>query len=954
MKLSASDALVSALSFAGSCALLWLFALDIGTVSFRANEKPLGTVVFKKMTATRRPSDALGWERMRNDSPVYNADTLRTGTLSEAAIFFDDGTSLELDANSMLKLDFGGPTRNLEFLDGEITVGGSAAGSDYVISSKAGTISVGADSSATFSRDETNNVIGVEVNKGTARLTRADGSTQEVKENQAIEVNAADGSSRFVSRPIIPLKPARNARILGAAGSATFAGGARVESGARVEAGQQAGAQLFEFVWQLEAGGAGSSAADSGALPAFTLEISAEKDFSAIAATHQAEGLSAFLPVLPGTWFWRVRDEAGRFSPARKFSYELDSFPRPAFPEDGAEYRYRKRLPEIRFAWTAMKEASAYVFELSDSPAFTKSKIRTRVSGSNISLSEIGAGLWYWRVTPVHGYTETLNAPEPVARTLRIEKSGAMQPIASSTPFNGLLYQIQEIDEKGLAFAWLPHAEAVSYELVVSEAESFSDASFTVSSLTPYIRLSGDAAAVLRKPGTRYWAVRWIDNEGNASPVSEPRRIIGIDGSIALRPVFPPEGYRIADSLVSNIRFTWKSNIAADTFFVLSDDPSFSTVFLQEKAAAETLFGRAWKSGTWYWKIRTLNADGSVFIETPVRSFTILDPLPGTAVTKPAVSSLLYLREGDSAVIEWNPVPGADYCNLALYSPEDGYAEPVFERTHLTENALEIPMGNFRSGRYAVRIQGFASESEESTRIIGYIGESFLSYRRLEYLKLASPEDGAVFEGLEALRRGVELRYETANPPEAQEFTLTRIEGRSETEAARSSSKGELFTARRLVPGSYLWTVGGTLAGFDISAQETRLFTVLPVPPLPAPVVSAPAAGAVFGVQEFRNSRTIDFAWSPVEGSNQYTLSIYPEGKRESSFTKSGITETRFTLSDLTALSRGKNRVRVEASWTAEDGVVEQPGLPGETSFTVDLPPARQAASRTGGSLYGR
>ena len=68
------------------------------------------------------------------------------------------------------------------------------------------------------------------------------------KENQAIEVNAADGSSRFVSRPIIPLKPARNARILGAAGSATFAGGARVESGARVEAGQQAGAQLFEFV----------------------------------------------------------------------------------------------------------------------------------------------------------------------------------------------------------------------------------------------------------------------------------------------------------------------------------------------------------------------------------------------------------------------------------------------------------------------------------------------------------------------------------------------------------------------------------------------------------------------------------------------------------------------------------------------------------------------------------
>jgi hypothetical protein len=941
MRLSASDALVSTGVAAGVCALLWLFAVDIGTISIRANEKALGTVVFKKMTATRRPSDGLGWERMRNNSPVYNADTLRTGDLSEAAIYFDDGTSLDLEANSMLKLDFGGVDRNLEFLNGEITVGGSKNGSSYVISSKAGTITVGAESSATFSRDEKNNVVGVEVNKGTATLTRVDGTKQTVQENQAIEVSTTDGSAKFVSRPIVPLKPERNARVLSLADAAAGV------------AGGTAGTGVMSFQWKLEADKAGAAQVDSGANAKFTLEISASKNFDDRLMQMQVTGIAAEVPITAGTWYWRVRDEAGKESPVRKFSFSVETLPRPAFPDDGASYRYRKTKPEIRFAWTGMEDATAYLFELSDNAQFSATKIRTRVAGTNFSVGDLGEGTWHWRVKPVHGFTEVRGSEDAAVRTITIEKSGAMAKPDSTTPFEGMLYQIQDIEGKGLAFAWLPQVEAVSYELVVSAKQDLSTPALIAPSTTPYIKLTGAAGGALAKAGTWYWGVRWLDREGNRSPDSAARKIIGVDGSIAIRSVFPPAGYRIADSLASNTRFSWKSNIAAKTVFVVARDADFTDTVFQEIVSADTMLGKAWPAGNYWWKVKTFNADNSLFLETPARAFTIVEPLRGPGILSPNAGTPFYLREGDSIELKWNLIPGADYYTIAVYSPKDSYANAVFERTHITGDTAKMVLGDFPTGAYLVKVQGFALASDTSTRVIGYIGETYLAYHQLGYLVLDGT-DNATYDGLEALRRGVTLQYSTENAPESQEFILWKGSQTDGSEIARSTDLVRAFTKKKLGAGEYFWTVKGMLANFDISARNIYRFKVLPIPPLPATTLVEPAKDAIYGVAEIRASREITFSWLPVDGANRYALSIYPEGSDIPTFTRDDIAGTSYTLQDLASLSRGKNVWKVEARSYGSDGEMEQPGTPSESAFVIDLPAVKRATSKTGNTLYGR
>ncbi len=535
MKFSGSDLAVSAAVLLGAAGLMTLFVMDINAYSTRSGEKPLGTVVFKKLSATRKAPSGLGWERMRNNGPVYDADTLRTAAFSEASVNFDDGTSLDVYENSMLRLDFGEKSKDLEFLSGEISVGSSREGTSYTISYSAGRIDVGKGAKATFSRDADR--LSVEVSRGSANLVRQDGSSQSIAQNQELQVDVKSGDAKLVARSIAPTEPERNARLLCLA----------------------QGRSILEFAWELD--GAAASGARAADRREYNLEISSSKDFAdaaislkglstsrasvpvagGTAASGQASAPGKGIPALQdGTWYWRVRDDKGDESPVRKFSLTSAEPPRPAFPQAGSSYAYRRIKPEIHFAWTGMDAASAYLFELASDPGFSKPAVRARATTTSLTVSDLGEGSWYWRVKPIHAYELVGQEPATEVRRLSIAKSSDMRAPQPATPLDGSLYQVQDAQGKGLAFAWEPQPEAASYELLVSRSKDFSSPIMATSAGLTYIRLTGEGCAALRKAGTYYWGVRWKDREGSFSPASPARELSGVDGSIGIHLSFPP------------------------------------------------------------------------------------------------------------------------------------------------------------------------------------------------------------------------------------------------------------------------------------------------------------------------------------------------------------------------------------------------------------------------------
>jgi len=91
----------------------------------KLNEEPIATITFKYKTAQRKFLARVVWDRLRQNSPVYNGDTIHTSELSEATIWFKDGNVMDLSEKTMAQV----------FVKDDNTLKASLAGGQAVIDS---------------------------------------------------------------------------------------------------------------------------------------------------------------------------------------------------------------------------------------------------------------------------------------------------------------------------------------------------------------------------------------------------------------------------------------------------------------------------------------------------------------------------------------------------------------------------------------------------------------------------------------------------------------------------------------------------------------------------------------------------------------------------------------------------------------------------------------------------
>ncbi len=151
--------------------LVDLFIRDINLVLGGNGAKEIGTIAYKKRSATRRQASSYRWERLRNESPVYQGDTIRTADLSEASIVFDDQVELDVFENSLLTLLVVDGVSQLDFKQGTMSIAGneSGSGATRVIRSGSSVIELGSGDSASFT--QTGSIVSMDVSAGQAVVT---------------------------------------------------------------------------------------------------------------------------------------------------------------------------------------------------------------------------------------------------------------------------------------------------------------------------------------------------------------------------------------------------------------------------------------------------------------------------------------------------------------------------------------------------------------------------------------------------------------------------------------------------------------------------------------------------------------------------------------------------------------------------------------------------------------
>lgn len=912
-----SDILVILLCLMSAGAFFNLFRLDLYRTLERLNETPVGIITFKYKIAQRRFIDRVLWDRLRNESPVYNGDTIRTAEISEATITLAKGEVIDLAENSLIRILVDRNSAVVELGSGSVNAGAGAVG---------GLTLVSGDTRIVLASSSVVNAVSAGGADGTAAGTDA-----------SLVVRVVEGSARL---------EAADRMVLAAAGEALTAGTGEpalvtVTSPLPNARYYSPGAALevpFGFTRQHFSGDV-------------RLELALDRGFTQSAADYVIAGDAAVIRVAPGVYFWRAYPVEGGDAPvappaAGRLSVIAAPPPRLFSPGPGEQFGYRSSPPALQFRWEAEETVTSALLEVADNPDMRSPAVSIRVRTSSIRNTDLGAGRWYWRISPE--YFREYSGPPSAVSSFTIEQHEALAaPGVIASP------DFVNISGGPSSLSWQKAKEAVSYTVYISEHADLRDPVITAMVADNRFVYDGDREVL--KEGTYYWAVSYTDRTAESSPLSSIQSFHAVREEVIQHSLFPPDAYTIAVSLLPDFNFTWKTNLAWRTRFQIAADPDFSRMVVNEEITGESFRGRSLPGGTYWWRI--IQTRGETVLGTEARSFTASGPLAEISAAKqtPSENGAIVIHQGEATAFHWDAVPGADYYRFRIYHG-DG-REPVYQTlTAGTDVSLDL----HAEGNYTWMVQAFADESSKQSRQTGLLASSGFTLRTLKPVTLDTPRQGASITGLEALGNPGRVQWSSVERISASRFILSR----SRVLAAPVESMANppvSVQLPRLSPGTYYWTIRAeTPDGYDVSAPEPSWFTVLPIPPLPAAGNPVPPDGFLVNMDYLLEHTSIEFSWDPVNGASRYILRLFFAGVdggagrgNDRPILSEVLTGCTYVLEDLSVLDQGRFRWDVEAQYTDEAGALIQGGNRREDSFTVDISRPVKARTSDIGEIYG-
>lgn len=134
LKASIADILIFVLCSLGAATALGLYYKDINFWSLKNNEVAVAKIYFKKNVVQRKFIDNDIWERVNQESPIYNGDKIRTAQDSEIhAQFEKTGTKIQLKENSLIQIFSNKKEKAIDFLSGEIFLASAQDGEEAVV-----------------------------------------------------------------------------------------------------------------------------------------------------------------------------------------------------------------------------------------------------------------------------------------------------------------------------------------------------------------------------------------------------------------------------------------------------------------------------------------------------------------------------------------------------------------------------------------------------------------------------------------------------------------------------------------------------------------------------------------------------------------------------------------------------------------------------------------------------
>ena len=936
-KLRVSDLLLVLICLAVCAISFWFFWKDLNTSTARTDVDSIATIHFKRKISQRKFDDRVVWERLQQDSPLYDKDTIRTSDGAEAVILFDDGTKVDLNENTMIQIAVENDgSVNLSVGGGNIEVDTRASKSESVKLSMGDGSSVNLEKGSRISavtNDQTGAASSFTVKDGNAVVSNAAGQSQKISGGEAVSIEKNGELSR---QSITVTSISKNLRVY--------------KSGEEVEP--------VKLSWQAVSDNSKPAEAT------VKVEVSTDKNFTNIIEEYKAQGSSS-IDVLPQTennkLFWRVYKEdekekavEGVITVVELNRMELTS------PLDNSVFSYRKELPTLRFNWNYDEYAESYQFEVSRTQDFAAPVIKESLKTTSYSTAALEKGRYYWRVTPYYSVNSIGYGQASKLAGFEIEEREALAEPALSLPADSAKIVLGD-SEQNVIFAWKSDVKNADYTIQLSDNPDFRNVIHSVNSSATTV---GEHFNIKTLPqGTYYWKVLRASAEdresGNDHAQSAVRSFTVAPYIPGLNKLsWPPDGYAVEQEQLARLGFSWKlaseyKAAGLNSVLQIAKSDTFNNIIESQTLSKAEYSGLSLDSGSYYWRVGVVK-DGEETAFSEAHKLRVLNPMAAPKIIQPEEAGKLVVAYETPVDFEWQPVIGADYYKLAVYDAEGN----IIKNEKLTEAkaSLELPVESDYL-KYRASIQAFAKETEISSARYSEEGAVTFEVRRPLPVTLISPVNNQSYDGLAALRTPIQLVWKYGDVSTRTVLTLQKQNSNGSWRTVRTMENPKTTVSlSRLTEGRYRWSVsasGEKGLSLDSSSQT---FVVKQVPLLEAAALTEPSNSFKMDSVYLKNHRNISFKWKKVAGATDYDFAVYQvlsNGSYKRVYSQSKLKQTELRIKDLSIFDVGTFEWRVIAYSHAKDGFEEQKSREAASRFTIDFGLPSKVKTGDPGTMYG-
>lgn len=936
---------------AGATGNGYLFYNSFFETLSKLNEDPIATISFKYNTAQRKFSDRTIWDRLRNNSPLYNGDTIHTSVNAEATVTFNDGNRVVLSENTMLQIYLNeDKTSSLMMKNGFAVVDTVEEGSGFEFVSNGNKIVLDSGSSMIASESA------VEVLSGSASVADAEGLVKTIVQGEAY--NVEEFESEVLLPKLVVTSPVPNQKILN-----------HSEELIKVK-----------FAWK-------QSNFPENAL--MLLEVAEDKDFEKIVNSTLLTSFDELvLNFNAGLYYWRIKtvNLSENIVVQSKFRIYQALAPSLISPVPDYTYSYRYRKPAVRFIWSESSQASSYRLVVSKNPRLNEPVINQRTNSTTSIISTLDEGTYYWQVTPYFSIGNEGFAASSEIHTFVIDKRGELTAPNLYLPVDNGIVDIQK-DAKNAVFSWKAENEAVSYNVSFFNSETDRNPVKTYSIQDNFLSVK---ASDVFKQGKWYWSVTQLDEEGNVSLASPRQSFYAMEGKPEIRLVEPITGFRVAENLIHDQIFTWKKNLPdnMNTEIQFAKDPDFRNIVYSSVQNGYSFNGVNLSAGTYYWRMNSYSEATGLNMYTGGNQIQIVGNLMAPVLNTPTDRAVA--RETIPFTFSWDAVEDADYYKFTIYKGDEQLYDEV---VYANETSVDLYNGEEFTDRttYRWEVQAKANPIPGVvSRRNGNISEGEFFLIKLKPVEILTPKKNQVYDGIEAALNKVPVKWSALDKVSEAQIVIYEKTSNGRVAIYKNPSDLDFSNGVKIAPqeiaftnqnlkegGSYEVVVyAKTLDDIDISNTDEKYrgsFTILPIEPLPAPerLTSTPEKFDLEYLKNIDNPRVVELKWNKIKNANGYIVEIRTENNELIIHEElKDVTNYSINWIDLiNAQEDEKSKKRLyngTFTWTVEgirkvdtdnDGIDDtaiQPGLPAMVNFTTSIPVSKSASGKGTKRPYGK